>query len=120
MATEKRNMSRNEHKELVLQVREREREAVLLQRGKESRKQTGQGAGRLRGGALEERGAVQGELLKALGGKHNTSIEINHVPLAPSRAQRHSPGPDSIGNSMRQVSGLQWQTLVGTGGHDNL
>lgn len=55
MASEKRNMSSNEHKEPVLQVREREREAVLLQGGKESRKQTRPGAGGLRGGALEER-----------------------------------------------------------------
>lgn len=32
MATEKRNMSRNEHKELVLQVRERERGCIITER----------------------------------------------------------------------------------------
>lgn len=71
----------------------RARKAVQLQGGKESRKQTKLGAeGGLGRGALE-RDEVQGDLLKALGTKHNKPIKTNHVPLAPSRAQRHSPQP---------------------------
>lgn len=73
----------------------RARKAVQLQGGKESRKQTKLGAeGGLGRGALEERHEVQGELLKALGAKHNKPIKTNHVPLAPSSAQRHPPQPD--------------------------
>lgn len=65
-----------------------------LQGGKESRKQTGPGAEGGHGGGDLKRGAMQGELLKALGEKHSKSIETNRVPPAPSRAQRHSSQPD--------------------------
>lgn len=75
--------------------RERERERLYYCCREE--RNPGSKQGREQEGSEGEpwkRGTVQGELLKALGAKHNRSIEINGIPPVPSRAQRCSPRPD--------------------------
>lgn len=93
LATEKRNMSRNKHKELSCRW-ERERDCIITGRKGIQEAIRARSRRRAQRGSLKKRGAMQGELLKALGAKHSKPIETNRVPPAPSRAQRHSPQPD--------------------------